>query len=206
MSTDWHEWHLAYDDPESALSRRLRAVQARVREGLALSAGARVVSICAGQGRDLIEVLAERPGAAGQVRLVELDERNAAAAGAAARAARVELEVLRADAGLSDSYIGATPADLVVAAGVFGNTTDSAVERTVRLLPTLCAPGATVIWTRHRREPDLTPRIREWFTEAGFAEHAFDAPSGDHFSVGVHRLIVAPSALIPGTRLFEFSR
>lgn len=31
-----------------------------------------------------------------------------------------------------------------------------------------------VIWTRHRRLPDLTPRIRAWFTDAGFDEVAFD--------------------------------
>jgi hypothetical protein len=44
---------------------------------------------------------------------------------------------------------------------------------TVLGMPTLCSPGATVVWTRHRREPDLTPTIREWFVEAGFIEEAF---------------------------------
>ena len=33
-----------------------------------------------------------------------------------------------------------------------------------------------MIWTRHRREPDLTPQIRDWFPASGFEEIAFDAP------------------------------
>lgn len=49
------------------------------------------------------------------------------------------------------------------------------VERTAVAAPALCAAGATVIWTRHRRPPDITPRIRAWFTGAGFGEVAFDA-------------------------------
>jgi hypothetical protein len=39
----------------------------------------------------------------------------------------------------------------------------------------LCAAGATVIRTRHRPRPYITPRIRAWFTGAGFHEVAFDA-------------------------------
>jgi hypothetical protein len=37
---------------------------------------------------------------------------------------------------------------------------DGDIRRCVGLLPMLCAEGATVVWTRHRRSPDLTPQIR----------------------------------------------
>jgi hypothetical protein len=59
---DWQAWHEKYDDPASSLARRLRVVQARIREALdACPPGrVRVVSLCAGQGRDLLEVLGER--------------------------------------------------------------------------------------------------------------------------------------------------
>jgi hypothetical protein len=71
--------------------------------------------------------------------------------------------------------VGAVPADLVLVCGVFGNISDDDVKTTVLALPTLCAHGGTVIWTRHRREPDLTGAIRTWFKEAGFVERAFVA-------------------------------
>jgi len=55
---DWVEWHAGYDDDGSRLAHRLRIVQGLVRTALdALPAGpATAISMCAGQGRDLIEV------------------------------------------------------------------------------------------------------------------------------------------------------
>jgi hypothetical protein len=76
---DWHEWHAAYDNPESGLARRLSWVQDQIRAVLdAAPAGPlRAISLCAGQGRDLIGVLADHPRANDvSARLVELDPRN----------------------------------------------------------------------------------------------------------------------------------
>ena len=60
---DWRAWHEAYDDPGSQLARRLAAVQARIADALdtAPPGPLRAVSMCAGQGRDLIPVLAGPP-------------------------------------------------------------------------------------------------------------------------------------------------
>jgi hypothetical protein len=73
-------------------------------------------------------------------------------------------------------------------------------------MPSFCAPGGTVVWTRHRRPPDLTPTILEWFGQAGFAEQSFVAPERYVLSVGRHRLVGAPAAgaLDPDLRLFDF--
>jgi hypothetical protein len=62
-----------------------------------------------------------------------------------------------------------------------------------------------VIWTRHRRPPDITPRIRAWFTGAGFDEVAFDAlDTGALAAVGAGRLRDAPRAGLPSGTLFTF--
>lgn len=199
MSRDWRAWHDAYDDPSSDLSQRLLAVRARIAS--ALDGGARtVVSACAGQGRDLLPVLRDRPGV--RAVLIEYDAANVAAARAAAEG--LDVEVRCADAGVTDSYAGAVPADLVLMCGVFGNVPDAHIERTVRALPMLCAEGATVIWTRTRRPPDVTPDIRRWFGEAGFEEVAFDAPGETTWSVGTHRLAGPPRPLAAGQELFAF--
>lgn len=205
---DWRAWHDAYDKPRSALRRRLRIVQREIGTWLDDRAGrpSKIISVCAGQGRDLLEVLAGRPGHAFvRARLVELDPHNASIAANAARAAGLErIEVVCADAAVVDVYRGLLPADLVLACGVFGNISDDDVRTTVEALPGLCSPGGTVIWTRSRRAPDLTPQIRGWFAGAGFEEVAFHAPAGVLFSVGVHRLVGAPHQLDPGRRLFRF--
>jgi hypothetical protein len=89
--------------------------------------------------------------------------------------------------------------------GIFGNVGDRDIKRTFQAAPVLCCAGATVIWTWHRRPPDLTPQIRAWFAESGFEEIAFDALETSALtSVGVHLLTRAPAANLPDDRLFTF--
>ncbi len=206
---DWVAWHGAYDDPSSALTARLE----RVREHLRLAIGqpppgpVRLVSLCAGQGRDVIGALRGHPRRRDMTGLlVESDPRNAGLARAAAAAAGLSgLEVREADAGRPESYADALPADVLLLCGIFGNVSDEDIHRTVAAAPAMCAAGATVIWTRHRRAPDLTPAIRDWFAASGFDEVAFDAlETATLTAVGVGRLNRAPRAGLPDGPLFTF--
>src|SRR5512142_1447794 len=143
---DWMQWHGDYDDPDSALARRLELVRGRIVEALdrAPAGPIRVVSMCAGEGRDLLPVLQTHPRA-GDVsgRLVELDPRLVERARAVAPAA---IEVVCSDAGISDAYEGAVPVDLLLCCGVFGNITKADIRNTIDAWHMLCAPQATVIW------------------------------------------------------------
>jgi hypothetical protein len=80
---DWYDWHAPYDDPSSGLSLRLSWVQERIRAALdeAAPGPVRLISMCAGQGHDVLGVLPGHPRR-GDVtaRLVELDPRNTEAA------------------------------------------------------------------------------------------------------------------------------
>lgn len=205
---DWQAWHDGYEDPDSGLGRRLALVQDQVRAALdrVPQGPVRAISVCAGQGHDLIGVLAEHPRR-GEVsaRLVELDEQNALLARRAAAAAGLDgVEVVAGDASITDAYAGAVPADLVILCGVFGNVTADDIARTVGHLPQLCAPAATVIWTRHRQPPDLTPYIRETFERHGFEELSFDGDGSSPFGVGANRLVAPPQPFQEGVHLFEF--
>jgi hypothetical protein len=205
---DWAQWHVAYDDPDSSLARRLAVVRARIRDRLdaAPPGPLRVVSLCAGQGRDLLGVLAGHSRAPDVIAtLVELDPRNVAAARAAAAAVDAEVQVVGADAAFTGVYAGTVPADLVLACGMLGNITDADVRRTIGFLPQFVAGGASVIWTRHRREPDLVPAIGEWFAEKGFTP-VWLSPKDAGFGVGVHRFTGEPEPLRGGQRMFTFVR
>jgi hypothetical protein len=204
---DWVQWHELYADPESLQSRRLPIVQAHIRACLDSRAAEdlRVISLCAGEGRDLLDVLETSPQL-GRVSALLVELNPQLVARARERVARLpRVEVVEGDAGVTDAYEGFAPADLVLACGVFGNVPDDDVENTVRALRQLCAEGGTVIWTRHRRSPDLTPSIRRWFAEAGFREQAFDSPGSGSFAVGVHRSARPPLPLVRGRRLFIFA-
>jgi hypothetical protein len=134
-------------------------------------------------------------------RLVELDPELARRARAAAPAG---IEVTCADASSTSAYQGAVPADLVLVCGVFGNVVDDDIVRTIRTLPSLCAPGATVIWTRHRRPPDRTVLARDTFREAGFEEIAFESPPGFLFGIGVERFAADAPPFTPDAEMFAF--
>jgi hypothetical protein len=206
-SRDWYSWHAGYDTSGSALARRLAAVQQRITATLDLAGPGplRVISLCAGQGRDLLDVLAIHPRRHDvTARLVELDPRNAALAGRAAEAAGLDsVEVRVGDAALTDQYAGMVPADLVLVCGIFGNISVADVEATIGYAGQLCATGGTVVWTRHRRPPDLVPRVCDWFAEHGFEQRWLSAPD-DGFGVGAHRFAGRPRPLERGRRMFTF--
>src|SRR5437867_2671389 len=88
-AVDWRTWHDEYDDPRSRMARRLHVVQTQIRAALdhSPSGPLRVISLCAGQGRDLLGVLADHPRRDDvRARLVELDARNTALAEERSRA------------------------------------------------------------------------------------------------------------------------
>ena len=217
MAQDWTRWHERYDDPDSPLRVRLAVVQGHLANALANAPPGpiRLVSLCAGQARDVIGVLPRHPRR-GDVTtvLVESDAEIAEQARRAAAAAGLAgVQVRRADAGLVASYADALPADVLLLCGIFGNVGDDDIKRTVTAAAAMCRLGGTVIWTRHRREPDLTPQLRAWFTEAGFVEIGFDSPpTATRVGVGANRLTTQPALppdatahdLLPTARLFTF--
>jgi hypothetical protein len=139
--------------------------------------------------------------------LLESDGRNVERARRAVAALETtDVRVRQVDAGASDAYAGSVPAGLVLLCGIFGNIADLDVQRLIARTPQLCADGARVIWTRHTRAPDLTPQIRRWFTESGFDEVAFTAPSDAVFSVGAADFRGSSPGLTSGEHWFTFLR
>jgi hypothetical protein len=205
--TNWHEWHDRYDDRESSLSRRLRVVRQRLDEVLRERPVRRVLSLCAGDGRDIIPVVAGHPvETRPEALLVELDPALAAAAEQRAVDAGVTATVIAGDAGEAATWRDVVPVDLLMLCGVFGNVTDDDVRTTVAAARAMVNPRGTVVWTRgHVDGPDARPWIRAEFTAAGFSELSFDAePVG--YGVGVNRLDVDRTAALIPDRLFSFVR
>jgi Putative methyltransferase len=209
--SDWFEWHDRYNDPRTGLARRLRLIQERIKIALddAPPGPLRAISICAGQGTDLIGALADHPRR-GDVtaRLVELDPRNTQVARRLAAAADLDgVEVVTGDAALAGQYAGMVPAHLVIACGVFGNLSNADIEATIGYCPQLCATGGVVVWTRGRWDPDLSPQICAWFEERAFERVWLNDLSGDPefgHRVGVHRFTGTQAPLDESAVMFTF--
>lgn len=206
-SVDWVAWHGSYAEAGS-LARRLAVVRTRIGETLdaAGEGPIRILSLCAGDGRDVLPELAARPRLGASTTLVELDEQLTAVA----RHASSQLagcEVRRGDAGDVATFADLLPVDLLLLCGIFGNISSDDIQATIAAVPSMLAAGGTVIWTRgwFARE-DLRPTIRRWFTAAGLTEVAFDGDP-ERFGVGVARSAAHQSTVPPsGMRLFSFIR
>lgn len=206
-TSEWVAWHERYDDPGSRLTQRLAVVRDRIRIALdeAPPGPLRAVSLVAGQGRDLIPVLASHGrGQDVTARLVELDPVNADAARQLASSfGLTSVDVVTGDAASMDGYADLAPADLVLLCGLFGNISDDDIRRTIAHTTSLVRRGGTVIWTRHRGEPDAVPWIVDCFESHGLASTWLsDASFG--FGVGVQRATNDPTPLTPGVTLFTF--
>jgi hypothetical protein len=205
--TDWVRWHDAYARPDSPLSRRLAVVVDRLVQVLdALPSGpVRLLSLCAGDGRDVTAATAARPGRRVQALLVEADDALAERARAAGRVPGAStVEVRTGDAGCLGTFADVVPVDVLLLCGVLGNIEHESVHDVVRRVPALVVPGGYVIWTRGGAPPDRRDEVREWFVGEGMAELAFDgapAPYGVGLNrIGEHR----PPRAFAHERLFTF--
>jgi hypothetical protein len=206
---DYEQWHRAYDDPASSLSWRLGAVQGHIRRALDEHAGpVRIVSACAGDGRDVLGVLSKRPDAARvTATLIELHPSIAKRAAKAAADITARVEVRTLDAGFTDAYIGAVPADLVMLVGIFGNITDADVFRTIEAAPQLCRPGTTLLWSRGQDDRNVNDEIRARFAAAHFLERDYTTLDvGSRPAIGAVRYEGPPAELVAGQHLFTFVR
>ena len=212
MAKDWRDWHQHYDNPNSSISLRLELVQRDLRRALAEAPNdengiVHLITMCAGEGRDVLPVLAEentsRPVNA---ILVEYDETFAQRARTAVERMHLsDVEVKTADAGATDTYRDLPPAQILTVCSVFGNIPFEDMRRTVATLPALLANDALVIWTRAGHDQSL--EVRQVFFDHGFDEVSFSHTADDKFWVGMHRLAARPrqlSAPPPGTRMFSF--
>jgi hypothetical protein len=207
---DYLDWHDDYEKPGTPLHQRLQVVIELLEAAFDASPPGpiQLLSLCAGQGADVLGAAERHPRGGDLVgTLVELDPRNVEIARQRIDGLGLDrLTVVEADAGWSDPYEAAVPADVVVACGIFGNISDADIERTIRFLPALCAPGARALWTRHPREPKVFEDLQGWFVEAGFEHLRVVVDDDGHWGVGSARLTGSPAPFRPGEHLFDFVR
>ncbi len=207
---DWFEWHQVYTHPESRASRRLAAVQHVLHEALdELPPGPfGVISLCAGQGDDILGVLAGHDRRAdARVTMVEVDPRNVRQALERALGADIpHVRGVAADAGNSDSLAGAPRASLVILAGMTAHISTADFARLIGWLPRICDTGAIVVWNQ-RSDLGTAWSIREArgaFRRAAFHDARLESPAKGRFRVFAHRFAGAPQPFEPGVRLFTF--
>lgn len=206
---DWKGWHAIYDRP-SGVNSRLLAVQKAIRECLALLPAGPVslLSIFAGDGRDLVPVVAESVRR-NEVRclFIENDEAlvRAGRQRVKAHALSDRMEFRCADATSAESYIGSVPVHFVLAAGVFGNLLPEDIVPCVKALTGMLKTGGFLVWTRSRHAGDGESgiaKIQAALQDQGFVER--NSGGSAKFLVASHQFLGNTTQLVD-RRLFTFT-
>ena len=208
---DWANWHKNYDT-SPGFQARLKIVCAQIAATLdeCPSGPIKIISICAGDGRDLIVALQNHPRRNDvAAALLELNSESISRGKEAAARAGLQrqLRFVQADASLASNYPGIGHADLVILSGLLTHLRPEDVSRLIGSLPMLCKPGGCVIWNRqivvlHGKEQ--VPKIRELFQRTGFEEVQFEITGQNGFAVGRSRYAGQMAALDPLRELFKF--
>jgi len=211
MPKSWFEWHDLYNT-EPKLQQRLQIVREYIWNAIDASPPGkiRVVSLCAGDGRDLLGTLATHPRRNDVYgRLVELNPQLAEQGKASVESAGLsnQLEFINGDASNSSNYIGVVPADIVIVCGIFGNLADEAeLRRLIGNLPVLAKKGSFAIWTRgHSEGIAYSDTVRKVFHESEFEEVNFQLTLTGDMGVGINRYLGEGLPLPENQQLFVFS-
>jgi hypothetical protein len=211
MPKDWLEWHELYNT-EPKLQQRLEIVREYISYSLDNSptGNIRVVSACAGDGRDLLGTLANHPRAKDvYARLVEINPQLVERGRATIESLGLtkQIDFINGDATAAVNYVGAVPADIVIVCGIFGNLADeNELNRLLGNLSFLSKKGAFILWTRgHSNGINYSETVRKYFHEFGFEEVNFKLTETGDMGVGIHRYLGESQSVPKEQNLFVFS-
>ena len=205
----WNGWpEKAYQ--QDRYRQRLAAVQNHLTECLDLAPGGpvRIISVCAGDGRDAISVLSSHQRRHDvSAWLIEQDRQSVL--DGMGRAARVGLAntvtFLNDDATDYATYQRIVPADIVLLCGVWGHVPASERVLLVRALTTLCKARGMVIWTRGiSKGLERLHEIQAMFATSSWEQSRVSFTSDKKWAVVIHRYLGLPNELPSSGRLFHF--
>ena len=208
---DWNAWYKQYENLPS-LQARLRLVREQIVAALdACPPGPiQVVSICAGDGRDVIGAVQNHPRR-NDVTAVLLDTHAESIARGQTLAEQAglgrQLQFRESDAAFTGNYAGSVPADIVLLSGFLGHLRPGDVPGLIGSLPMFTRHGGWAVWSRHwviNEGSTQVPAIRELFRRANYEEVQFASASPEGFAVGRSRFAGRSEPLDPARVLFQF--
>ena len=209
---DWAKWHEKYE-VSPAMKARLVIVREHLSRCLDLQPPGpiQILSICAGDARDLIGLMEAHPRKKDvNALLVENNSELVEAGRKVISEAGIESQLTfsMSDATISSTYVEFVPVDIALLSGVFGNLRPEECARLIRSLCSLCKRGGYVVWTRHRQIHGGLSQIaliRQHFEDSRFEEVQIGDTADDKFTIATYRYQGAGEILRAGGKLFEFT-
>ncbi len=207
----WSGWpEAAYQQP--GYRQRLQAVQEHLAQSLdcAPNGPVRIISICAGDGRDIIGVLSShRRRTDVQAWLIELNHQSVVAGIRQAKNAGLEDRVtfLNTDATLYATYKDIAPAEIILLSGVWGHVPAQERASLAGGLASFCNPRGTLIWTRGVSQG--IGRLREiqaHFSAPAWEEERLTLTPDNNWAVASYCHCGPPQELPRSGQVFRFQR
>jgi ubiquinone/menaquinone biosynthesis C-methylase UbiE len=207
---NWSGWpELAYQRPN--YRERLRVVQEQLAECLdqAPHNPLRLLSICAGDGRDVIGVLqSHRRREDVEAYLVELNGQSVSEGVKNVRGSGLEnvVKFIHADATEYSTYKNLAPCDIVLICGVWGHVTANERANLIHALALFCKPSGKVIWTRKISKGEhMLKVVQSQFDEASWTLVRQSSTSDNKWAVCTYRYH-GPALEVPANgRIFSFA-
>lgn len=207
----WSNWPArAY--LRSGYQLRLGAVQSHLTDCLddAAPGPLRLVSICAGDGRDVIGVLESHPRRADvEAWLVELDRKSVESGRKSAEAKGLTDRVtfINGDATDYATYSNILPCDIVMMCGVLGHVRPSERAEMVKKAARFCKPGGAIVWTRGVKQGrSRLAEVERLFDHAICEKVRTSVTPDEKWGVVTHRYVGQPHMSPSGGRIFTFDR
>jgi hypothetical protein len=210
-SRSWTGW------PAEAYTRerfqqRLLAVQQHLRTNLdeAPAGPIKLISLCAGDGRDVIGVLRTHERRSDvSAWLIELDCQSVAAGIREASIAGLQdaVHFFNADATEFVTYLGMAPADIVLACGVWGHVPAHERGSLVGALAGFCKARGAVTWTRGVScGVTRLNEIEFLFARPKWESVQTSITADKKWAVATYRYVGPPVELPKAGRIFNFQR
>jgi hypothetical protein len=208
-TSTWNNWpQQAYERP--TYRSRLSAVKQHLSDALDLAPEGEItiISLCAGDGRDVIEVASVHPRRCDVAAwLVEADARSVAAGIALARGTGLlkTVRFLQTDATSYATYRDIPRADVVMLCGVWGHVPPEERSALVRACSALCREGGHVIWTRGlRRGIERFEEVRAAFSDRDWSEARATITPDGKWAVATNCLTTSPPPRPQSGSIFHF--
>lgn len=205
----WSNWpQQAYERP--SYRSRLGAVEQHLTEALDLAPKGEItiISLCAGDGRDVIDAVGVHPRRRDVAAwLVEADAKLVAAGIALARGTGLQKAVrfLQADATSYATYRDISCADVVMLCGVWGHVPPQERAAVVRACSMLCQKGGHVVWTRGvRLGSGRFDEIRAEFSGREWSEVRTTITPDAKWAVATNCLTASPATRPTSGTIFHF--
>jgi hypothetical protein len=151
MKTGWRFWNEEYNNKESHLNKRLKIIKNNILNCFKLLDTPNVLSICSGEGKDILETILENNLNYNNVLLVDSDQESINLAKQYIFTHNMyNIKAVSADAGFIKTYDNFR-ADLLLAVGFFGHLSFNDIENTVIKIKQLLNNNAYIIWTANER-------------------------------------------------------